>query len=70
MNFIIIGESVAKLDEDLKKTHSRVSWNEIKSFRNIIAHNYFGIDEEEVWQLIFSHLPNLEQKIEKIVTQE
>lgn len=69
MNFIVIGESVVKLDEHLKETQSHVSWNKIKSFRNIIAHNYFGIDEEEVCQLIFSHFPNLKKDIEEILTQ-
>ena len=68
MNFIVIGESVAKLTVDFKESHLGVSWNKIKSFRNIIAHNYFGIDEEEVWQLIFSHLPNLKKEIREILT--
>ena len=69
MNFIVIGESVAKLDEDFKESEPSVSWSKIKSFRNIVAHNYFGIDEEEVWQLIFSHLPNLKREIKRILTQ-
>lgn len=69
MNFIVIGESVARLDKGFKESHPDVSWNKIKSFRNIIAHNYFGIDEEEVWQLIFSHLPNLKRDIEKFFTK-
>lgn len=43
MNFIVIGECVAKIEEGLKKSNPQVSWNKIKSFRNIIVHNYFGI---------------------------
>jgi uncharacterized protein with HEPN domain len=69
MNFIVIGESVAKLSDDVKNRYPKVAWNKVKSFRNIIAHNYFGIDEEEVWQLISSHLPSLDQKIRKILNQ-
>jgi uncharacterized protein with HEPN domain len=69
MNFVVIGESVARLDDDLRKLYPDISWNKIKSFRNLIAHNYFGIDAEEVWQLIFSHLPNLRKRIEEILSQ-
>ena len=53
MNFIVIGESVTKLDETFKNTHPHVSWNKIKSFRNIIAHNYFGIDEKRFGNWFF-----------------
>jgi uncharacterized protein with HEPN domain len=69
MNFVVIGESVARLDKVFKESFPDVSWNKIKSFRNFIAHNYFGVDAEEVWQLIHSHLPKLKQDIEKILSQ-
>ena len=49
MNFIVIGEMADKLSDDFKlKTQENVDWLKIKSFRNIIAHNYFGVDAEEV----------------------
>lgn len=70
MNFVVIGESVARLDDDFRKLYPAISWARIKSFRNLIAHNYFGIDAEEVWQLISSHLPKLKQNIEKILIQD
>ena len=52
MNFIVIGEMVDKLSEDFKIIHIRIEWSKIKDFRNIVAHDYFGIDAEEVWQII------------------
>jgi len=67
MNFLIIGESVAKLSEELRKQEGQVPWIKIKDFRNIVAHDYFGVDAEEVWQIIKTHLPDLEQDIKKII---
>jgi len=67
MNFVVIGESTAKLRKELRESHPQVSWGKIKSFRNIIAHNYFGIDAEEVWQLIHSHLLQLRTDVRKIL---
>lgn len=67
MNFVVIGESVAKLSDELKLKESQVSWGEIKGFRNLIAHDYFGVDAEEVWQIIFEDLPELEKNVRAIM---
>ena len=67
MNFVVIGESVSKLSSDFRKSQPDIPWNMIKAFRNFIAHNYFGIDSEEIWQLIHSHLPKLKNDIAKIL---
>jgi uncharacterized protein with HEPN domain len=58
MNFVVIGEMVDKISKDFKKGHDNIEWIKIKGFRNIVAHDYFGIDAEEVWQIIKSKIPN------------
>jgi uncharacterized protein with HEPN domain len=63
MNFVVIGEMVLKLSEDFKNLHSELEWNKIKGFRNIVAHDYFGIDAEEVWQIIKNKIPSLKIEI-------
>ncbi|MBS1682514.1 MAG: DUF86 domain-containing protein [Bacteroidetes bacterium] len=70
MNFVVIGESVVKLSKLFRDEQSQIEWNKIKSFRNFIAHNYFGIDAEEVWQLIHSHLPKLKTDIQNILHEK
>ncbi len=68
MNFIIIGEMVDKLSQHLiESTIDKIQWYKVKSFRNIIAHNYFGIDAEEVWQIIVFEIPKLKKEIEQIL---
>ena len=67
MNFIVIGELVDKLSEDLKKHHPEIEWHKIKGFRNIVAHDYFGIDAEEVWQIILNKIPGLKTNIQNII---
>ncbi|NBC24610.1 MAG: DUF86 domain-containing protein [Bacteroidetes bacterium] len=37
----------------------------MKGFRNIVAHDYFGVDAEEVWQIINRYLPELEKEIKR-----
>lgn len=68
MNFIAIGEMAGKISDQLKdETKDRINWQDIKDFRNVIAHNYFGIDAEEVWQIILEYLPRLEKELSSLI---
>ncbi len=67
MNFIVIGEMVEKLSLDFKNNYSAIDWKNIKGFRNLVAHDYFGIDAEEVWQIIQERLPLLRSDISEII---
>jgi len=67
MNFIVIGEMAEKLSENFKQNSSHIDWLNIKGFRNIIAHHYFGIDAEEVWEIIHNDISNLKIELEKIL---
>jgi len=68
MNFIVIGEMVEKLSDELIDTsQNEIDWFRIKGFRNILAHNYFGVDAEEVWQVIHNSLLKLEIQLKKLI---
>lgn len=67
LNFVIIGEAVSRISEDLKDAHPQVPWRQIKGFRDVVAHDYFGVDAEEVWQIIKLHLPELVLKVSRIL---
>ena len=49
---------VTKVSEEFKNTYIKIDWKRIKDFRNFVAHDYFGIDAEEVWQIITNDLLN------------
>jgi len=63
--FEIIGEAVGKLPETLKQKYSEIPWQEIKDFRNLLAHEYFGVDLEIVWNTIHTDLPLLLNAVHK-----
>ena len=67
MNFIVIGEMVDRISKVFKDANPQIEWNRIKGFRNLVAHDYLGIDAEEVWQIISNDLPILKVKIENII---
>ena len=67
MNFVLIGETVSKLSDELKHENDHIPWQKIKGFRNMIAHDYFGVDAEEVWQIVQNSLPELEIELKGLV---
>jgi len=67
MNFVVIGEMIDKLSDEFKNNHPEVEWVKIKGFRNIVAHDYFGIDAEEVWQIIKTKIPTLQTDIKLLL---
>lgn len=68
MNFIVLGEMADKLsDQFLMETREDIEWHKVKGFRNIIAHNYFGIDAQDVWQIIQGSLIQLKERLEELI---
>ncbi len=63
----IIGEAASKLSEQLRIDNPQVQWKSIMRMRNIIAHVYFGIDWNEVWQVAVRDVPALKLQIETIL---
>lgn len=68
MNFISIGEMAGRISPELKAKYAEVDWQKMKDFRNLVAHDYLGVDAEEVWQIIKNDLPPLENSIKKILS--
>ena len=66
MNFVVIGGMVDKISDELKSKHPEIEWIKIKGFRNIVVHDYFGIDAEEVWQIIKNKIPALKSDLERL----
>lgn len=58
-NFEIIGEAAARVSSSFKMRNSHIEWRILKGFRNFIIHEYFGINNEIVWETIQLRLPEL-----------
>ena len=65
-----IGEAAARVSEDLKTRHPQVPWPQIKAFRNILVHAYFGIDWDVVWRAAQSRCPILREQVAGILAAE
>lgn len=70
MNFLVIGETAAKISEPVISPNPKIAWSKIKGLRNIVAHDYFGVDAEEIWEIIQKHIPQLITDLEEILTKK
>ncbi len=66
----IIGEAVSALPENFRYKYPDIPWSKIIGMRNILVHNYFGIDVDVVWAVIMNELPDLKKKIMAIMQEE
>ena len=65
-----IGENVSKLTEKFKQEYSNIEWQEIKSFRNRIVHDYVGVDLAIVYEVITNDLRKLKPEFEKAIKEQ
>ncbi len=65
----IIGEAASKITKHFIKLYSEIEWREIIALRNLLVHEYFGIDEEIIWGIIKKDLPELQIKVNRILEQ-
>ena len=63
----IMGEATKKVDADFKLKHPHVEWKKIAATRDIMIHDYFGIDYDIVWSIIKEKLPDLEHFLKEIL---
>lgn len=62
----IIGEAAGKISQSLKEEYPNIDYRTIKDFRNVLAHEYFGVDMEIVWLIATEKITVLKEEIQKI----
>ena len=65
----IIGKAARVLTPGLKANHPEVPWSWINGMRNIVVHDYHGVEMDKVWNVAEQHLPILRAQIEAILRE-
>lgn len=69
MNFVM-AEACNRISPELQAQYPEIAWQGIRRFRNYIAHDYFGIDIEVVWQSLTIELSKLKTGLQSILKNE
>jgi uncharacterized protein with HEPN domain len=62
-----IGEAAARLGREFQEAHPQVPWREMVAMRNLLVHEYFSVDLEEVWETVLRDLPLLKAQIQTLL---
>lgn len=63
----IIGEASNFISEETQRKFSEIEWRRIKGMRNVLVHEYFGINYHIIWEVIKNDLPELKIKIQAVI---
>lgn len=63
----IIGEAVKKITDETKAKNELIEWKDLARMRDVLIHQYFGVDFEIVWDVITKNIPILVEKVEKVL---
>ncbi len=69
-NLEIIGEAVKKLPRSITDIHPEIEWKKIAGLRDILIHEYFGVDEKIIWNIVRYKLPELKTTVNKILRKK
>ncbi|MGO9093866.1 MAG: DUF86 domain-containing protein [Bryobacteraceae bacterium] len=62
----LLGEACRGLSSTLRDSHPEVPWPQIIAFRNVVVHEYFGVDLELVWAIVTEHVAPLGEQLRSI----
>jgi len=63
----IIGEAANHISEETKKLAKNIPWDKIVGMRNILVHEYFGVDIEIAWTILVKDMPDLKIEVKKML---
>jgi uncharacterized protein with HEPN domain len=66
-NFEIIGEAAKRLDESYRQANPQIPWRALAGLRDVLIHQYEGVDLERVWTIIAQDLPRLRESISALL---
>ncbi len=68
-NLEVIGEASRNISAEYQQAHPIVEWRAITALRNIVAHEYFGIKDEIIWDVVQNKIPSLGRLISTLLGQ-
>jgi uncharacterized protein with HEPN domain len=68
-NFEIIGEAAKNVPDEIQKRYAIIQWREMIALRNIVAHAYFGMNDDIIWDLVQNKVPELLTLITQVVSE-
>jgi uncharacterized protein with HEPN domain len=67
-NLQVIGASSKRVSADLKTSATKIPWKSISGLRNVLVHDYLGVDLERVWNVVEADLGDLSDAVASVLS--
>ena len=68
-NLQIIGEAAKAVPADVRQRHPEVDWKGMAGLRDVLAHAYFGLDNDTLWDVVITKVPQLRNQVRRILDE-
>jgi uncharacterized protein with HEPN domain len=69
-NLELLGEAAKEIPDDVRLRHPTVPWRRIAGLRDVLAHAYFGLEEDTIWPIITGSIPALAEQLSAVALIE
>jgi uncharacterized protein with HEPN domain len=68
-NLEIIGEAAKRLPDEVRTMMPDIEWNKATGLRNIVAHVYFGVNDDILWDVVRNKIPPMKTAVDRFIEQ-
>ena len=69
-NLEVLGEAAKQIPPAVRERHPQLPWRRIAGLRDVLAHAYFGLEEDTIWQIVSESIPALADQLDQVVEPE
>ncbi len=69
-NFTVIGEAARQIPLEIEKANTDIPWDKMRALRNIVVHQYFGVDVSILWETLRHDLPPLAPLLKRVLGKQ
>ena len=69
-NLELLGEAAKQIPDSIRQRHPQVPWRRVAGLRDVLAHAYFGLEDETIWQIVSSSVPALSAQLHEVALRE
>ena len=69
-NLVLVGEAATHVPSEVREANPQIEWRQVIATRNRLAHGYLGLDDDVIWDIIQTDLPDLLVKVKRLLEEE